>query len=93
MGKRSNFDRIPRDFYPTPAAAVAPLIPHLVGIRTFGEPAPVTAIWCGIWSSYGLHCVYQGDIATGQDALALASTATLTPSSPTRPGRANCSTR
>ncbi len=26
MGKRSNFDRIPRDFYPTPREAVLPLI-------------------------------------------------------------------
>jgi hypothetical protein len=40
VGKRSNFDRVPRDFYPTPAAAVLPLIPHLRGIRTF---APATA--------------------------------------------------
>jgi hypothetical protein len=29
IGKRSDFERKPRDFYPTPAAAVAPLIPHL----------------------------------------------------------------
>lgn len=29
MGKRSDFERIPRDFYPTPIEAVKPLIPHL----------------------------------------------------------------
>jgi hypothetical protein len=29
MGKRSNFERVPRDFYPTPYSAVVPLIPHL----------------------------------------------------------------
>lgn len=29
MGKRSTFDRIPRDFYPTPEAAVLPLVNHL----------------------------------------------------------------
>jgi hypothetical protein len=29
MGKRSNFDRVPRDFYPTPEMAVVPLLPHL----------------------------------------------------------------
>lgn len=29
MGKRSNFIRIERDFYPTPLAAVEPLISHL----------------------------------------------------------------
>lgn len=31
MGKRSNFEHIPRDFFPTPYAAVPPLIPHLRG--------------------------------------------------------------
>lgn len=29
MGKRSNFERIERDFYPTPYEAVIPLLPHL----------------------------------------------------------------
>ena len=29
MGKRSNFDRVPRDYYPTPIEAVEPLIDHL----------------------------------------------------------------
>ena len=29
MGKRSNFDRVERDFYPTPIEAVRPLVPHL----------------------------------------------------------------
>ena len=38
MGKRSSFERIPQDFYPTPYAAVPPLIPHLRGVRTFAEP-------------------------------------------------------
>lgn len=40
MGKRSEFERKPRDFYPTPYEAVVPLIPHLkkYGIFTFYEP-------------------------------------------------------
>jgi len=38
MGKRSSFERIPRDFYRTPEAAVPPLIPFLRGVRTFAEP-------------------------------------------------------
>ncbi len=29
MGKRSNFERVPRDYYPTPVEAVKPLIDHL----------------------------------------------------------------
>jgi hypothetical protein len=36
MGKRSSFERIPRDFYPTPYAAVPPLIPHLRGLESNG---------------------------------------------------------
>jgi hypothetical protein len=38
MGKRSSFDRIPRDFYPTPYEAVVPLLPHLGRPGTFCEP-------------------------------------------------------
>jgi len=29
MGKRSDFSRIERDYYPTPIEAVRPLVPHL----------------------------------------------------------------
>lgn len=40
MGKRSNFERNPRDYYVTPKSAVEPLIPILrgMGIKTFVEP-------------------------------------------------------
>lgn len=38
MGKRSNFERIPRDFYPTPHEAVVPLLPHLKPGTLFFEP-------------------------------------------------------
>jgi len=38
MGKRSDFERIPRDFYPTPYKAVEPLLPHLPETFTFAEP-------------------------------------------------------
>lgn len=38
MGKRSNFDRNPRDFYPTPYEAVVPLFPHLANTISFDEP-------------------------------------------------------
>ena len=71
MGKRSSFERIPRDFYPTPHAAVPPLIPHLRGVRTFAEPCCGDGALVRHLESFGLRCVYAGDIATGQDALAL----------------------
>ena len=38
MGKRSNFERNPRDFYPTPKEAVIPLLPHLPEKGLFAEP-------------------------------------------------------
>ena len=38
MGKRSDFARIPRDFYPTPIAAVLPLLPHLPDEFSYWEP-------------------------------------------------------
>lgn len=38
MGKRSDFKRVERDFYPTPYDAVVPLLPHLDPDCTFIEP-------------------------------------------------------
>lgn len=38
MGKRSRFQRAPRDFYPTPAGAVSPLLPRLPPEFAFVEP-------------------------------------------------------
>lgn len=38
MGKRSDYERKPRDYYPTPLAAVKPLIPHLPQSFSFVEP-------------------------------------------------------
>ena len=38
MGKRSDMERIPKDFYPTPVSAVAPLVPFLPERKfTYGE--------------------------------------------------------
>tara|TARA_Y100001963_G_scaffold101184_1_gene139203 strand:+ start:2102 stop:2626 length:525 start_codon:yes stop_codon:yes gene_type:complete len=38
MGKRSDFERKPRDFYPTPIEAVYPLLDHLEEGFLFAEP-------------------------------------------------------
>lgn len=38
MGKRSSFERAPRDLYRTTAEAVAPLLPHLAPRTRFFEP-------------------------------------------------------
>jgi len=72
MGKRSNFERREADFYPTPRAAVVPLIPYLRGIKTFAEPCAGDGDLVRHLEEFGLECVYSGDIRDGQDALALA---------------------
>ena len=38
MGKRSDFDRVPRDYYPTPIEAVEPLLAHLPYAFDYVEP-------------------------------------------------------
>jgi hypothetical protein len=71
MGKRSSFQRRESDFYPTPLKAVEPMFPHLRGIRKFAEPCAGDGHLVWHLESFGLRCVYAGDIRTGQDALAL----------------------
>ena len=64
MGKRSNFERVPRDYYPTPIEAFLPLIPHLKHGSRFIEPC------CGdgrlvqylLMSNLGLSCQMMADI-------------------------------
>ena len=46
MGKRSDFERKPRDFYPTPMEAVKPLIPHMPRKFTFAEPCAGDGALC-----------------------------------------------
>ena len=48
-----------------------PLVPFLRagGIRTFAEPCAGNGDLVRHLESFGLRCVYQGDIRTGQDAL------------------------
>lgn len=38
MGKRSDFERVARDFYPTPYEAVVPLLGHIEDVEWFAEP-------------------------------------------------------
>jgi len=73
MGKRSTFERRPADFYPTPRAAVLPLLPHLraESIKTFAEPCAGEGDLTRHLECFGLACVFSGDIGTGQDALGL----------------------
>jgi hypothetical protein len=49
---------------------VQPLIPYLNGVRRFAEPCCGDRRLVRHLESFGLVCVYAGDIADGQDALA-----------------------
>lgn len=62
MGKRSNFDRKPRDFYPTPLEAFIPLIDHLRGTVAFIEPCAGDVRLMDHLESCGFSCVEKYDI-------------------------------
>jgi len=67
MGKRSNFERNPRDYYPTPLEAVRPLIrgiDHRSTARspTFIEPCAGDGRLTDYLESEGMVCVQEFDI-------------------------------
>lgn len=63
MGKRSDFARVERDFYPTPVAAVAPLFRHICAWDEFIEPCAGDGALIDAIESWGLSCVWASDIA------------------------------
>ena len=62
MGKRSNFKRVERDFYPTPMAAVLPLLPHLPRRVTYSEPCAGNGALINHLDQAGHRCVLAYDI-------------------------------
>ena len=62
MGKRSDFERKPRDFYPTPFAAVEPLIQHLQQGFAFAEPCAGDGQLCRHLEYFGGTCMWASDI-------------------------------
>lgn len=69
MGKRSTgtFKRVARDFYPTPEAAVIPLLPHLQSNTTFDEPCAGDGSLINHLKSHGLLCFGKSDIEPQRD--------------------------
>jgi hypothetical protein len=63
MGKRSDFERKARDFYPTPPEAVTPLLSHLRLSSRFIEPCAGNGALVDALSAAGHHCVWESDIA------------------------------
>jgi hypothetical protein len=62
MGKRSNFERVELDFYPTPLEAVIPLLPHLPPNTKFVEPCAGDGRLIRHLQDNGHECVYACDI-------------------------------
>ena len=62
MGKRSNFERNPRDYYPTPESAILPLLPHLQPHMRFAEPCAGDGRLSKHLIKHGHACYWQSDI-------------------------------
>ena len=62
MGKRSNFKRVERDFYPTPASAVKPLLPFLDINKKYVEPCAGDGALVDHLYSAGYDCSVAYDI-------------------------------
>lgn len=62
MAKRSNFERMPRDLYDTPAEAVTALLPHLMPETRFIEPCAGNKALVSHLEARGHMCVEMGDI-------------------------------
>lgn len=79
MGKRSNFERKPRDFYPTPYSAVVPLIKHLDKKGSwFAEPCAGDGALIDHLVSFGLKNYWASDIKPMRDDINEADALILT---------------
>jgi hypothetical protein len=66
VGKRSDFERIPKDLYVTPPDAVVPLLPYLAPETEFGEPCAGNGALVDILEREGHKCVWASDISPGR---------------------------
>jgi hypothetical protein len=62
MGKRSDFERVPRDFYPTPLHAMLPLLDHLPDRSRFIEPCAGDGRLVDMLEAAGHACAARYDI-------------------------------
>jgi hypothetical protein len=62
MGKRSSFERIERDFYPTPLQALIPLLSHLPERSRFIEPCAGDGRLVDMLQAAGHICAARFDI-------------------------------
>lgn len=66
MGKRSNFERKERDFYPTPEAAVRPLV-ETIKPMLYVEPCAGDGALISILQKYGFPCQWASDLEPAQN--------------------------
>lgn len=84
MGKRSNFERRERDFYPTPYEAVIPLMNHIAthdfngNPFRFAEPCAGNGVLVNHLESFGLKCYWASDIDPQLDGIVMADALTIT---------------
>jgi hypothetical protein len=69
MGKRSSFERVGKDFYPTPMSAVEPLLPHLPAECTYAEPCAGDGKLVDHLSLAGHICLWASDIDPQADGI------------------------
>jgi len=67
VGKRSSFERVERDFYPTPLAAVLPLLPHIKPGARFVEPCAGNGALVDHLTAAGLTLARAWDIEPQRD--------------------------
>jgi hypothetical protein len=72
MGKRSSFERIPRDFYPTPWEAVISLAKILPSGTTFVEPCAGDGTLIRHLEAFGHRCLRAFDIEPQRAEIELA---------------------
>ena len=70
MGKRSSFGRNPRDYYPTPYAAVVPLLQFLQPATGFIEPCAGDGRLVRHLEKHGHVCKYACDIEPQAEGIA-----------------------
>jgi hypothetical protein len=79
VGKRSDFERVPQDKYPTPRAAVLPLVPHLAQHTSYVEPCAGDGALIAHLAFHGFRCAWSCDIEPEQRGITRMNALDITP--------------
>jgi hypothetical protein len=79
MGKRSDFERNPRDFYRTPPSAVLPLMPHLKDDAYYCEPCAGDGALVKALDDEGCTCTAAFDIQPMAHGIGVLDALEITP--------------